>query len=114
MLARTFRIFVPSLKKIFSICTIKHTEINLLGDLSSFLIYLQDDLEEAASYNSDIPEDAVGPGVCYTPVTLPNPKNRSEHFEIYVSNIVSPGLFWIQLRGSTTTGALESLMNGLE
>ncbi|PVD22452.1 hypothetical protein C0Q70_18266 [Pomacea canaliculata] len=75
---------------------------------------LGDDLEEAASYNSDIPEDAVGPGVCYTPVTLPNPKNRSEHFEIYVSNIVSPGLFWIQLRGSTTTGALESLMNGLE
>ncbi|KAL3872243.1 hypothetical protein ACJMK2_040179 [Sinanodonta woodiana] len=58
-----------------------------------------------------IPVDAIGPGVFYTPVQQPK---CNEFFEVYVSNIVSPGLFWIQLKGKSTTWALEDLMDQLD
>ena len=59
----------------------------------------------------EIPEDAIGPGTYYHQQELPP---LGEYLEIYVSNVVSPGLFWFQLRGKHTSLALEKVMNQLE
>ncbi|KAK3609122.1 hypothetical protein CHS0354_036033 [Potamilus streckersoni] len=58
-----------------------------------------------------IPIDAVGPGVFYTRI---QPPKLNQFFEVYVSNVVSPGLFWFQLKGKNTTCALEDLMDQLD
>ncbi|XP_060065757.1 tudor domain-containing protein 5-like [Ylistrum balloti] len=67
--------------------------------------------DEDKDKTNNIPSDAIGPKVFYKPLELP-PLN--EYIEIFVSNVVSPGLFWIQLRGKRTTLALEKCMNELE
>lgn len=73
------------------------------------MFVFQCDFLEEVPYDPQIPEDAVGPKVCYTPVQLP----LTESFvEVRVSNIVSPEEFWIQLRINTQD--LESLMDALE
>ncbi|XP_033763403.1 uncharacterized protein LOC117344681 [Pecten maximus] len=59
----------------------------------------------------NIPSDAVGPKVYYKPQELPP---LHEYIEIFVSNVVSPGLFWMQVRGKRTTFALDKCMNELE
>ena len=59
----------------------------------------------------DCPAGAVGPGVHYTPVLPPEPEG---YVEVFVSNISSPGLFWLQIRRKDTTLALENLMDNLE
>ncbi|XP_046559423.1 tudor domain-containing protein 5-like [Haliotis rubra] len=58
-----------------------------------------------------LPADAVGPGSYYTQLPLPD---FSDYVEIFVSNIVSPGLFWTQFRQRNNTMALERLMDDLE
>ncbi|XP_063423565.1 tudor domain-containing protein 5-like [Mytilus trossulus] len=60
---------------------------------------------------SSLPEDAILPGACYRHLELPQ---LGEYFEVFVSNIVSPGLFWFQVRSKKTTVALEKVMNQLE
>ncbi|CAC5377238.1 TDRD5 [Mytilus coruscus] len=60
---------------------------------------------------STLPEDAILPGACYRHLELPT---LGEYFEVFVSNIVSPGLFWFQVRSKKTTVALEKVMNQLE
>jgi hypothetical protein len=58
------------------------------------------------------PEDAVLPKVCYRPANM-NFKLYSEdksHYELQVSNVVDPGLFWVQRR----TTHLDELMDRLE
>ncbi|XP_041368343.1 tudor domain-containing protein 5-like [Gigantopelta aegis] len=67
--------------------------------------------EEIFPRTAGIPEDSVGPGAAYVSVDLPS---LTDYTEIYVSNICSPSMFWIQLRGAQTTLALESLMDSLE
>ncbi|XP_050394342.2 tudor domain-containing protein 5 [Patella vulgata] len=58
-----------------------------------------------------LPEDCVLPRTYYTYQTLP--EVTGEYIEVFISNIVSPGLFWLQLRGRRTTEALETLMDEL-
>lgn len=67
--------------------------------------------EEDKMKNRNVPSDAVGPKVYYKPQELPP---LHEYFEIFVSNVVSPGLFWIQVRGKKSTIALDKCMNDLE
>ena len=57
------------------------------------------------------PEDVVGPGVCYRPATLED-LEENQYYEMHVSNVISPGLFWVQKRKDLL--ALETLMDGLE
>ena len=57
------------------------------------------------------PEDVVGPGVCYRPAPLDD-LHRSEYHEMCVSNVITPGVFWVQRRRDSI--ALEALMDGLE
>ncbi|GAB1597772.1 uncharacterized protein LOC115217252 isoform X3 [Argonauta hians] len=60
---------------------------------------------------SSIPEDAVGPGVAYRLLDIPN----NVHFvEVFVSNIETPGHFWLKFRGKAYSIALENLMDELE
>ncbi|KAL5012203.1 hypothetical protein ScPMuIL_010754 [Solemya velum] len=59
----------------------------------------------------NIPRDAVGPSNYYAPIDLPG---GSDYIEVYVSNIVTPGLFWLQMKGKRTNMALEKLMEDLE
>ena len=59
----------------------------------------------------DRPPDVVGPGCHYTPILPPEPGG---YVEIFVSNISSPSLFWIQLRKKSASLALENLMDQLE
>jgi len=54
------------------------------------------------------PDDAVGPGVSI-PVQCPPPLSK-RLWEVYVSDTVSPGSFWLQSIGDDTTVALEELM----
>ncbi|XP_013402320.1 tudor domain-containing protein 5 isoform X2 [Lingula anatina] len=63
-----------------------------------------------------IPPDAVGPGACYTRQVMPQPSpaNPQPYLEVYVSNVVNPGRFWLMLKGDHTTLALEELMDRLE
>lgn len=69
---------------------------------------------EAASL-MHLPQDAVSPGCKYRPQPLPAPSaNGEDYIELYVSNVLSPDMFWIQLRGRKTTLALEDLMDELE
>ena len=60
-----------------------------------------------------IPFDAVGPGSGYFRLDPPQ-QVELEYVEVFVSNVVSPGKFWIQLKGDGTTMALEELMDMLE
>ncbi|KAL4218912.1 hypothetical protein ACF0H5_021500 [Mactra antiquata] len=58
-----------------------------------------------------LPHDVVGPGCHFIPVMLPD---SDQYIELYVTNIVSPGLFWIMLRHKTKSLALEELMDRLD
>ncbi|CAI9716245.1 Hypothetical predicted protein [Octopus vulgaris] len=60
---------------------------------------------------TSLPEDAVGPGVAYRLLDIPN----NIHFvEVFVSNIENPGHFWLKFRGKAYSVALENLMDELE
>lgn len=59
----------------------------------------------------DDPADVVGPGCHFVPVMLPDPE---QYVDLYVTNIVNPGLFWIMLRHKTKSLALEALMDKLD
>ncbi|GFN73523.1 tudor domain-containing protein 5 [Plakobranchus ocellatus] len=62
-----------------------------------------------------LPNDAVSPGCTYRPQPLPpSSADGGDYIELYVSNVISPDMFWIQLRGRKTTLALEDLMDELE
>ena len=61
------------------------------------------------SHNS--PAGVVGPGCHYTPIM---PPEAGGYVELYVSNISSPALFWLQLRKKNAALALENLMDDLE
>ncbi|XP_071097554.1 tudor domain-containing protein 5-like [Haliotis cracherodii] len=67
--------------------------------------------EAPPNVQDSLPADAVGPGSYYTQLPLPD---FSDYVEIFVSNIVSPGLFWTQFRERNNTKALERLMDDLE
>ncbi|ESO83883.1 hypothetical protein LOTGIDRAFT_236389 [Lottia gigantea] len=66
---------------------------------------------ESLHKKCSIPEDSILPGTYYTAQKLP--EVTSDYIEVFVSNIVSPGLFWLQLRGKRTSEALENLMDDL-
>ncbi|GFR62434.1 tudor domain-containing protein 5 [Elysia marginata] len=83
--------------------------------------HLQDQFQPVALGDSTsdplmhLPNDAVSPGCKYRPQPLPAPNADGEgYIELYVSNVISPDMFWIQLRGRKTTLALEDLMDELE
>ena len=59
----------------------------------------------------NVPSDAVGPGNYYTPQAVPG---NLSYVKVLVSNIVSPGNFWLQLKGQSTTTTLEYLMDAIE
>ncbi|XP_060568435.1 tudor domain-containing protein 5-like [Ruditapes philippinarum] len=61
--------------------------------------------------SEDYPADAVGPGCHFVPLILPNPE---QYVELYVTNVVNPGLFWVMLRHRTKSLALEYLMDQLD
>ena len=88
--------------------------------LGGFLVFPADadvddekmeETEEIPQEISDRPHDVVGPGCHYTPILSPEPGG---YVEIFVSNISSPSLFWLQLRKKSATLALENLMDNLE
>ena len=58
-----------------------------------------------------LPADAIGPGTTYTPMTLPD---GDSNVEVFVSNVINPSHFWLQLKGRNTSKALELLMDELE
>ncbi|CAL1538695.1 unnamed protein product [Lymnaea stagnalis] len=60
-----------------------------------------------------LPNDAVSPGCFYKAQPLP-PAGNGKYIGLYVSNVLSPSVFWIQLRGTDTTLALEDVMDDLE
>ncbi|CAG5123076.1 unnamed protein product, partial [Candidula unifasciata] len=62
-----------------------------------------------------LPSDAVSPGCCYSPQPMPVfPDESAKYIDLYVSYVISPDIFWIQLRGLETTVALEDLMDEIE
>ncbi|XP_070176619.1 tudor domain-containing protein 5-like isoform X2 [Littorina saxatilis] len=71
---------------------------------------------ELVERDDSLPSDAVGPGVFYKPAVISNlqqgTKDNSVYYEMHVSNVVSPGLFWLQRRENVT--ALDELMDALE
>ncbi|XP_078604467.1 uncharacterized protein LOC144878090 [Branchiostoma floridae x Branchiostoma japonicum] len=62
-----------------------------------------------------IPIDAVGSGVFYPQLPLPEPTAEEPlYIEVYICNVVDPGNFHVQFRGQQTADALEDLMDRLE
>ncbi|XP_066293726.1 tudor domain-containing protein 5-like isoform X2 [Branchiostoma lanceolatum] len=62
-----------------------------------------------------IPIDAVGSGVFYPQLPLPEPTvDEPLYIEVYICNVVDPGNFHVQFRGQQTADALEELMDKLE
>ena len=60
-----------------------------------------------------MPEDAVGPGVNFTPL-LPQVVMSNQWVEVFVCNVTNPGKLWLQLKGAQYTEALENVMDRLE
>ncbi|XP_019640772.1 PREDICTED: uncharacterized protein LOC109482490 [Branchiostoma belcheri] len=62
-----------------------------------------------------IPIDAVGSGVFYPQLPLPELTAEGPlYIEVYICNVVDPGNFHVQFRGQQTADALEELMDKLE
>ncbi|XP_074655450.1 uncharacterized protein LOC141909021 [Tubulanus polymorphus] len=67
------------------------------------------------NYREGIPPDCVGVNVRYTVQRIPQSYIGTEnYFDVYVSQVDSPGRLYIQLKATTTTDALEDLMDDLE
>ena len=84
------------------------------GGVSSFFFLILSVFQEVypeKPKDAHFPEDVVGPGVCYRPAPLED-LEKNQYYEMHVSNVVSPGLFWVQKRKNVM--ALETLMDGLE
>ncbi|XP_059151478.1 tudor domain-containing protein 5-like isoform X2 [Physella acuta] len=75
--------------------------------------YQPTSLEQNMESAQQLPGDAVSPGCCFRAQPLPS-LSVDRYIELYVSNVVSPSVFWVQVRGQATTVALEDLMDGLE
>ena len=59
----------------------------------------------------ELPADVVGPGCNYMPQPVPN---NTPMLEVFVSNVLTPSHFWLQLKGARTSDALSDLMDELE
>uniref|UniRef100_H2XL66 Tudor domain-containing protein n=2 Tax=Ciona intestinalis TaxID=7719 RepID=H2XL66_CIOIN len=73
---------------------------------------LPHDHSMGASPKQGSPIDAVGGGVCYRTLDVPAPSD--DYIDIFVSHVVTPGAFMVQLIGEDTTVALDELMDDLE
>uniref|UniRef100_A0A2C9KL44 Tudor domain-containing protein 5 n=1 Tax=Biomphalaria glabrata TaxID=6526 RepID=A0A2C9KL44_BIOGL len=69
---------------------------------------------EQSDDTPQLPIDVVGPGCYYKQQPLPAIDEEHQYINLFVSYIVTPALFWVQLRGTETTVALEDLMDDIE
>lgn len=61
---------------------------------------------------NEIPQDVVLSGTSFTVQQLP--QDISRYIGVYISTVDNPGQIWFQIRGKTTTEALEVLMEKLD
>ncbi|XP_078483240.1 tudor domain-containing protein 5-like [Ciona intestinalis] len=90
----------------------KTLDVVKLCDKDGRCMVLPHDYSMGASPKQGSPIDAVGGGVCYRTLDVPPPSD--DYIDIFVSHVVTPGAFMVQLIGDDTTVALDGLMDELE
>jgi hypothetical protein len=80
-----------------------------------FCIYLYQSVP-ALRDRREIPSDSVGPDSAYRQQAIPFNLLQSSpiYIEVFVSTVINPSHFWLQLKSPDTTDALEALMDRLE